>query len=52
MNIVFKVIAAAWRGLFKRDPAKEVKREAKKRMESVPDGKSMSDHLNEQLRND
>ena len=50
MRTVLEIIAAAWRGLFKRDPAQEVKDEAKKRTDSVDDGSAMSDRLNEQLR--
>ena len=52
MKVLWSIIKATWSSFFKKDPVKEVEREAKKRVDKVADGQSMSDLLNKQLRDD
>ncbi len=51
MEMLLKLIV--WiRGFFKKDPLREVEREAEKEVNAIDDGQPMSDFLNEQLRDD
>ncbi len=52
MKVLWSIIKATWSSFFKKDPIKEVEREAEKIVNKVPDGQPMSDLLNKQLRDD